>query len=820
MKGKRALLFEAKWFCFVIAVLVVAVFAFLQYQTRIPDQMEDSILDLHYRIKMGRQSQAVQAGAVLTQQDLKLSQDILILGVDTKTLADYGKWPFPRARHADLVNAFARLSNQLNRESALFIDFFFIEPDSNPTNDALMVEAMSKAGNTYLETILKSAGSASALDDEVRRQSALYETHGRITNVKGDWKAMRVQYGIESPLEAYSRASGGYGHANYYADPDAMYRRQPLILRSAVLQRTLRLEELTPGYSVNEAVFERLAWEDRLGHMHDIDTPLSQAGLEELRARMEKEAPARVEDVDLDGVPEDSFFVINFYKDEFVPAITLSLALNYFHRSLEEVEVVAGSHILIPSPMVLDAESGELTPYSIQVRPDKFDADNNLIEEGERRPIPEIRIPINEYGDMLINFMGPRSSSDPEGHQTFPVRSYSTYAARDPGPDPALWRRTLAVANKVIMVGAFASGLADDEKPTPLGMMYGIELHANALNTILMDNFISEAPRSLNLAVLALLCLIVAFYSSRLPSIWAFFLTMVLALLFFWGVNRAFDDRAYLLAFATPSLAAILTFISVVVYRVFTEERDKRQIRETFGKYLSPKVVDQLANDPPELGGVDKELTVFFSDIRGFTTLSENMTPQELVNHLNEYLTMMTDMALDYGATLDKYMGDAIMCFWGAPIPQKEHAALACKCALRQIEALKKLNQSWPEAKRFNIGIGLNSGIMTVGNMGSKLRMNYTLMGDNVNLGSRLEAINKEYGTSIVISENTYALVKDRFIVRELDNIRVKGKNKPVLIYELVDCLESLDPPALGPVKKEPAGKRAKAGAQIAKAQA
>lgn len=815
MKGKRAQLFEAKWFSFVIALLVFAVFAFLQYQTRIPEQMEDAVLDMHYRIKMGKESHSVQAGAVLTRQDMKLSKDILILGVDTKTLSEYGKWPFPRSRHADLVNAFARLSNQANRESALFVDFFFIEPDTNPTNDALLVDAIANSKTTFLETILNAAGSASAQDSEVARQQALYDTHGRISNVKGDWKSIRVQYGIEPPLEAYARASGGYGHANYFADSDAMYRHQPMVLRSAVLQRTIRLDELSPGYSVNEAVFEHLSWEDSQGRIHDIQTPITEAYLTALRSRMEREAPLRVEDIDLDGVPEDSFHVISFYKDEFVPSITLSLALNYFHRSLQEVEVVAGSHILIPSPMVLDQASGELVPYFIQVKPDVFDADNNLVAEGERRPVPEIRIPINENGEMLINFMGPRSSPDPEGKQTFPVRSYATYASRDPGPDPASWRRTLAVTNKIIMVGAFASGLAEDEKPTPLGMMYGIELHANALNTIIMDNFIKEAPQALNLAILGALCLLIAFISSRLPSIWAFFLTMVLVLLFFWGVNRLFDSKAYWLAYAAPSFAAILTFVSVVVYRVFTEERDKRQIRETFGKYLSPKVVDQLANDPPELGGVDKELTVFFSDIRGFTTLSENMTPQELVNHLNEYLTVMTDMALDYGATLDKYMGDAIMCFWGAPIPQQDHAVLACKCALRQIDALKKLNQSWPEAKRFNIGIGLNSGIMTVGNMGSKMRMNYTLMGDNVNLGSRLEAINKEYGTSIVISENTYALVKDKFIVRELDNIRVKGKNKPVLIFELVDCLESLDPPVLGTIAKTRSAQTKKAQAKV-----
>ena len=176
---------------------------------------------------------------------------------------------------------------------------------------------------------------------------------------------------------------------------------------------------------------------------------------------------------------------------------------------------------------------------------------------------------------------------------------------------------------------------------------------------------------------------------------------------------------------------------------------------------------------------------MLFSDIRGFTSLSETLTPQELVNHLNVYLTAMTDTILEYGGTLDKYVGDEIMCFWGAPLPQKDHALLACKCAIRQMQRLDELNASWPDTKQIHIGIGLNSGVMTVGNMGSPGRMNYTLMGDNVNLGARLEGTNKQYGTGIIISEYTYGLVKAHVTVRKLDTIRVKSKKKPVFIYEL-----------------------------------
>jgi len=183
------------------------------------------------------------------------------------------------------------------------------------------------------------------------------------------------------------------------------------------------------------------------------------------------------------------------------------------------------------------------------------------------------------------------------------------------------------------------------------------------------------------------------------------------------------------------------------------------------------------------------------------------MAPQELVNHLNLYLTAMTDLILDYKGTLDKYVGDEIMCFWGAPLPQEDHALLACKCALRQLEVLAKMNEGWPPERRLGIGIGINTGIMTVGNMGSLGRMNYTLMGDMVNLGARLEGTNKQYFTMAIMSEFTYAQVRDKVIARELDNIRVKGKNKPVLIYELVDVIDGLEPPAA-------AGAKGRAGAK------
>jgi adenylate cyclase len=380
-----------------------------------------------------------------------------------------------------------------------------------------------------------------------------------------------------------------------------------------------------------------------------------------------------------------------------VPSITLSLALAYFNKDLSDLEVVLGDHILIPAPEVYDVENDRWVPYELWVNPPVYDAEGNLTDPGTTRVVDEIRIPIDKNGQMLVNFMGLPSFSTPGENQTYPVRSFSGYASRATGSDPETWPRTRAVANKVLMVGPFARGMAADQKPTPYGLMYGVEIHANALNTILMDNFLIQAPVWLDIAVLAGLVLLTAFMASRLSTLWSLVASFVLIIALFLATSIVFERDQYVVHFATPAIAVLFSFITIVVYRVMTEEKDKRRIREMFGKYVSPSVVDQILENPPELGGVDKDLTVFFSDIRGFTSLSEAMTPQELVNHLNVYLTAMTDIIMEYHGTLDKYVGDEIMCFWGAPLPEPDHAILACKCALKQMQVLGELNAEWPE---------------------------------------------------------------------------------------------------------------------------
>ncbi len=286
-----------------------------------------------------------------------------------------------------------------------------------------------------------------------------------------------------------------------------------------------------------------------------------------------------------------------------------------------------------------------------------------------------------------------------------------------------------------------------------------------------------------------------------LPRLRALFSILLIVVLFagYWLVSQTlFVRQGIWLNAVYPLLTMVIVYTAVTVYRYIVEEREKRKIRGAFSFYVTPSVVNEMLKNPDKLklGGDKKELSVLFSDIRGFTTLAEEMEPEALVHLLNEYLTEMTDVVFEFDGLLDKYIGDAVMAVWGAPLEQTDHPVRACRTALKMLDRLSKMQQQW-EAEgtpRLDIGIGINTGSMVVGNMGSERRFDYTVMGDSVNLASRLEGINKEYGTQVVISEFTYDWVKDDFFCRELDAVRVKGRAKPVKIYELLALRSEPDP--------------------------
>jgi adenylate cyclase len=748
-------LLKTRVFGLFIGATFAVVFCLLAFFSSVFGFAEAKLLDTYFSLKRAETKEAVQKGAWQSDQNPDVSPDILIVGIDLKALQRFGGWPFPRSVHADLVNSFARVKNQDDREKALLLDIFFIDESGSPADDFALVNAISESGRVFLETILDTSTNGQTIDEEMfARQAPLFDRHGAITKIEGDWKGIVPFRGMQTNLAAFNSAAAGYGSANVIPDEDdKIVRRQPLVQKYALLIDELPLEALQPGMTVDTASFQRLSWQDSNGVDHHIELPLTERSLAELASKMKKSAPPILYDRDGDGTPEAETYAVQVYQDYFMPSIALALAARYYGAEIADIRVRVGRDISIPR-----ASGGDVS------------------------------IPIDDQCTMLINFAGHPSSLAADGYQTFPVRSYAGYA-RKTDSDPASWPETRAVGGKVVMVGAFEKGMASDEKQTPYGLMFGIEIHANVLNTILTERFIREPPAWVGILITAFSILLVSFLAARMRNLWSLPLSLLYAGAFFVVASLLFDTRNLLINFSAPLSGMLLSYVTIVLYRASTEEREKRKIRSMFGKYVSPEVVAQMIDHPPELGGIDRELTVFFSDIRGFTSLSETLTPQELVRHLNVYLSAMTDIILETGGTLDKYVGDEIMCFWGAPIEVADHAYRACRCALLQRARLAELNESWPAERRLAIGIGINTGVMTVGNMGSEGRMNYTLMGDNVNLGARLEGTNKVYGTMIIVSEYTYAAVKDRFVFRELDTIRVKGKNRPVVIYELVDEL-------------------------------
>lgn len=346
-------------------------------------------------------------------------------------------------------------------------------------------------------------------------------------------------------------------------------------------------------------------------------------------------------------------------------------------------------------------------------------------------------------------------------------------------------------AGKIVLIGPTAKGLGDSYlSPISEGVqMPGAEIHANNIQTIIENKFLRDQSGWsfwLTLLILATINVtLFAFLKVRyaLPIALAEMIGMVIA-----GIIGY--DGGVLLNVIYPDLLVLLCFIGVYLLRFILEQKERRFIEGAFGHYVNKEIIRQIIKNPEllKLGGDKREITIFFSDIKGFSTFSEKMKPEELVSLLNEYLGEMTDIILSNEGTLDKYEGDAIMAFWGAPIGISDHAKHACLAALANQKRLAELREKWRNEGKpeIQVRLGLNTGEAVVGNMGSANRFNYTAMGDSVNLASRLEGINKEYGTDIVISESTYAQVKDDFICRELDLIRVKGKEQPVRIYELV----------------------------------
>ncbi len=745
------------------------------------DGMELRFSDVHFNLRRSLTQEAVNENIYARQQSDKLSSDIVIVGIEEKSLKAFGRWPFARSRHADLLNALTRIRNQSERERAVLLDILFFENAEPASDDLSLAQAIRENGRVTVEPMLYNT------PENAEGVEELLRIYGEIRDISGDTDRVAAFYGLRPPLIPFMQSAKAAGHPVFLPDRDQVHRRQQLVSRYSTKVSEFPLSSI--GTAVENTDWEslgrgHLAWLNRKGGYERAglpgDTP-SAAAINSLKEKIRKTGVTRVRP---DG-SEDCY--VGIYTDHYIPSVTLMLALEYYHKSLDDVSVVLGSHIAIHNPETWDKSSGRWRAAASASGGD-------------------IVIPIDSNGSMLINYMGPRSSLERGGRQTYPVRPYVTYA--QPAPDlssPESWPETLALNGKLVLVGAFAPAMADDEKLTPLGLMYGVEMIANSLNTILMDNYIRPAAPWVNSLLMFCAVMLFAFMASRMKRTgWSALVLLVFIAASFFAVTFIFDFFNLLIDWPVPVMAVVLSYISAVLYRILFVEKDRRVIKSVFGQFISPAIVEELsaAGRPPRLGGENVNITVFFSDIRGFSSLSERLSdPQDLVSLLNEYLNDMTNnIVIDYQGTLDKYIGDAIMAFWGAPKAQEDHAVRACKSALKQIELLEALNQRLKQRagdgpfEKLDIGIGINSGDCMVGYMGSEGRKNYTAMGDAVNLASRLEGVNKQYSTRILISSSTKKMIEhEPFVLRELDDIRVKGRRAPETIYELLDYEGSLD---------------------------
>ncbi len=345
--------------------------------------------------------------------------------------------------------------------------------------------------------------------------------------------------------------------------------------------------------------------------------------------------------------------------------------------------------------------------------------------------------------------------------------------------------------NAIVLIGATAKDLHDFIE-TPFGSMPGVEVHANVISTLREGQLFAELPKGISLLLLGLLNILPAFLILRIHK-FRNLLSSLIALLVLVNLGSII---LFFFKIIIPILYLDLGFLVtsgvLILFQYTQESKEKRYIRKTFQYYLNPEIIDELIQNPQKLalGGESKKVTIFFSDIRGFTAISEAMSAHGLTHLMNEYLSAMTDIIMQRRGLVDKYIGDAIMAFWGAPLPNRDQASDACRAVLEMSRRLRELNIDWQKENipLIEIGVGINTGEVIVGNMGSRNRFNYTIMGDEVNFCSRLEGLNKAYGTECLISESTQKeIAKEQdLVVRELDLVMVKGKKEPKLIFELV----------------------------------
>ena len=395
----------------------------------------------------------------------------------------------------------------------------------------------------------------------------------------------------------------------------------------------------------------------------------------------------------------------------------------------------------------------------------------------------ETAIPLLENGEYLIN---PRNEFETLsiGGIFATIQQIQQGTVEDLIVDPELFK------DKIVFIGASAVGV-EDLKPTPYGPNYpGVFLHASIVSNIIEQDFISKPSLLIEWLISFLIAFIIAWIvTGKSRSLFKSLFPLLITFLYLLFAFYAFSLYRVWFSVVFPVAGGMLAvYAASFIYMAFTEGAERLRTKRMFSQYLSPNVLTQVMESKSLTAeiGATREITILFSDIRGFTSISETVESRKVVEMLNYYLHEMVDSVFNYNGTLDKFIGDAVMAFWGAPIEDENHTGNALLCALEMIEKLKQVNEYFAENDfpQIKIGVGLNTGPVIVGNIGSAKRLDYTVIGDNVNLASRIEGLTKNYGCAILLTESVYHRLEKDIVCRIVDRVQVKGKSKPVILYE------------------------------------
>ncbi len=706
-----------------------------------------------------------------------ISDNVAILAIDEESLERFGRWPWPRNVMSDLITELEK-----NKSKVIAFDIIFSEEEKH---DAQLAQTLNKYSNnivlgTYFDQSYAFAPYQAVCTRAIDESSPTFPLLENQTNsiIAIDQTAIEIPSAIHSYLKTHMRSI-----------EDSLKDSSPY--PHEVRKNILEAKE--------NFCFDFLVTEESITNL-ESHWDLSEISASEW-ASSYKAASLQ------NPVHHAGRFWIN------TPEITkASKHYAYFNAFLDSdgyirrTKLVARHGSLIVPSLALKTI---LTAYNLSAMMTLNIDPNNptskrvaefLLTDNETGDIA-LTIPADTDTSLNINYAGPQ--------KTFPhlsvhevLRKSDTIEIvqrRDGVEQRVSVNKGEFLKDKIILIGATAVGIYD-LRVTPFAENFpGVEVHANIIENIIAQSYF----KSFYDEEIYMLLFIFGFgilFSFILSKVGAIngLLISVGSLLGTYVVDRFFlFSKGYIICIIFPIALTITIYVLLTFYKYLTEERKKKELKGIFQKYVSPSVVNEILSAPEKvsLGGRKENMSVMFSDVRGFTTLSERLAPEVLSDFLNRYLTPMTQIVFRYNGTLDKYIGDAIMAFWGAPITSKDHAKDACLAALEMIEKLKDLNKEFQQENLppLEIGIGVNTGDMSVGNMGSDIVRSYTVMGDSVNLASRLEGINKNYGTQAIISETTYAQIKEDFFVRALDSVRVKGKRQPVKIFELISTNKNVN---------------------------